>query len=46
VEIPVLVGDATRLRGLGWDPSRTVEQALRDVLEEFGALMHRASRAP
>jgi GDP-4-dehydro-6-deoxy-D-mannose reductase len=45
VEIPVLVGDASRLRSLGWEASRTVEQALRDVLDEFGALQ-RASRAP
>jgi GDP-4-dehydro-6-deoxy-D-mannose reductase len=45
VEIPVLVGNAWRLRGLGWLPSRTVEQALRDVLAEFGGLS-RASMRP
>jgi GDP-4-dehydro-6-deoxy-D-mannose reductase len=34
VEIPVLVGDATKLRGLGWKPTRTVTDALREALAE------------
>jgi GDP-4-dehydro-6-deoxy-D-mannose reductase len=33
-EIPSLVGDATKLRALGWTPARTVTDALRDVLAE------------
>lgn len=38
VEIPVLIGDSTRLRALGWQPKREIRAALRDVLEEHGAL--------
>jgi GDP-4-dehydro-6-deoxy-D-mannose reductase len=38
VELPMLVGDASRLRRLGWAPVHTVEEALRDVLAEHGAL--------
>ncbi len=37
VEIPVLVGDAARLRGLGWSPRHSVTEALGDVLREHGA---------
>ncbi|MDB4998341.1 MAG: GDP-4-dehydro-6-deoxy-D-mannose reductase [Myxococcaceae bacterium] len=33
-EIPSLVGDATKLRALGWAPTRSVTDALRDVLAE------------
>ena len=35
VEIPTLVGDIKKLTALGWKPSRTVEQALGEVLEEM-----------
>jgi GDP-4-dehydro-6-deoxy-D-mannose reductase len=38
VELPVLVGDASRLRALGWTPKRDVRAALRDVLEEHGGV--------
>jgi GDP-4-dehydro-6-deoxy-D-mannose reductase len=38
VEIPVLIGNSSRLRALGWKPTREVRAALRDVLEEHGAL--------
>ena len=33
-EIPWLVGDATRLKALGWAPTRTLAHALEDVLRE------------
>jgi GDP-4-dehydro-6-deoxy-D-mannose reductase len=33
-ELPRLLGDATKLRALGWQPSRTVREALRDALDE------------
>ena len=36
-EIPSLVGDPAKLRKLGWEPSRTVREALRDVLQEARA---------
>ena len=36
-EIPSLVGDSAKLRKLGWQPVRTVRDALRDVLQEAGA---------
>ncbi len=36
-EIPSLVGDSAKLRKLGWQPSRTVRDALREVLEEASA---------
>jgi GDP-4-dehydro-6-deoxy-D-mannose reductase len=32
VELPSLVGDATKLRSLGWMPKRTVRDALEDAL--------------
>ncbi|HEX4337950.1 MAG TPA: GDP-mannose 4,6-dehydratase [Polyangiaceae bacterium] len=38
VEIPVLLGDPARLKALGWTRRRTVRDALRDVLDEHGAL--------
>lgn len=38
VELPVLIGDPSRVRALGWVPKRDVRGALRDVLEEHGAL--------
>lgn len=37
-EIPTLVGDAGRLRALGWAPRLGVRDALRDVLQEHGAM--------
>jgi GDP-4-dehydro-6-deoxy-D-mannose reductase len=33
VDIPVLAGDATRLRALGWEPRRTLDDALADLWE-------------
>lgn len=33
-EIPRLVGDPSRLRALGWRPSRTLDDALREALAE------------
>ncbi|HEX3594383.1 MAG TPA: GDP-mannose 4,6-dehydratase [Polyangiaceae bacterium] len=38
VEIPALVGDPGRLVALGWSPRHDVREALRDVLEEHGAV--------
>jgi GDP-4-dehydro-6-deoxy-D-mannose reductase len=36
VEIPMLVGDCTRLRErTGWEPHIPIEQSLRDVLDEW-----------
>jgi GDP-4-dehydro-6-deoxy-D-mannose reductase len=32
-DIPYLVGDATRLRALGWSPRVTLDQTLRDLLD-------------
>ena len=37
-EIPYLVGDAAKLRALGWHPKRTVTEALHDVIQEVTAL--------
>ena len=34
VDIPVLYGDASRLRALGWAPEIELEQTLRDLLAE------------
>jgi GDP-4-dehydro-6-deoxy-D-mannose reductase len=36
VEVPSLVGDPEKLRHLGWAPSRTVTDALREALAEAG----------
>jgi GDP-4-dehydro-6-deoxy-D-mannose reductase len=37
IDIPVLIGDASRLRALGWAPALGIRDALREVLEEHGA---------
>jgi GDP-4-dehydro-6-deoxy-D-mannose reductase len=42
VDVPVLEGDGSRLRALGWSPRLGVEQALRDLWDEVRA----ASAAP
>jgi len=34
VDIPSLVGDPSRLRGLGWKPKHAIREALADVLSE------------
>ncbi|HVS62665.1 MAG TPA: GDP-mannose 4,6-dehydratase [Thermoanaerobaculia bacterium] len=34
VDVPVLEGDASRLRELGWRPRHTVEEAVRELWEE------------
>jgi GDP-4-dehydro-6-deoxy-D-mannose reductase len=31
VDLPCLRGDASRLKGLGWEPRRTLDDALRDL---------------
>jgi GDP-4-dehydro-6-deoxy-D-mannose reductase len=36
-ELPSLVGDPAKLRKLGWAPSRTVRDALREALDEAAA---------
>lgn len=36
-ELPSLIGDPGKLRKLGWTPSRTVRDALRDALDEAAA---------
>ncbi len=36
VDLPLLVGDATRLRDLGWQPRRNLEQALADLWATVG----------
>ncbi|HVU03609.1 MAG TPA: GDP-mannose 4,6-dehydratase [Polyangiaceae bacterium] len=36
-EIPAMIGDASRLRALGWSPVRTARDALAEVLQERGA---------
>jgi GDP-4-dehydro-6-deoxy-D-mannose reductase len=38
IEIPSLIGNPARLDALGWKPRRPLRDALRDVLEEQGAL--------
>ena len=35
-DIPYLSGDAGRLRALGWEPRRSVNDALRDIWQEAG----------
>lgn len=35
-DIPYLSGDAGRLRALGWEPRRTLDDALRDLWRSFG----------
>lgn len=37
VDIPLLVGDAGRLRALGWEPEIPLEKTLRDLLEHARA---------
>jgi len=34
VEVPVLVGDPSRLRALGWQPTLTLDETLRRVLDD------------
>ncbi|HTG32176.1 MAG TPA: NAD-dependent epimerase/dehydratase family protein [Thermoanaerobaculia bacterium] len=35
-DIPYLSGDAGRLRALGWEPRRTLDDALADIWRDFG----------
>lgn len=35
-DIPSLSGDAGRLRALGWEPRRTLDDALADIWRDFG----------
>jgi GDP-4-dehydro-6-deoxy-D-mannose reductase len=47
VDIPRMVGSPAKLRALGWAPRLTIQDALRDVLEEArAAIAHLANRAP
>jgi GDP-4-dehydro-6-deoxy-D-mannose reductase len=39
-----VVGDATRLRGLGWRPTRTLEDTLKAVLDERRTAVAQAAR--
>lgn len=41
-ELPSLVGDPAKLRNLGWAPSRSVRDALREALAEAGAALDAA----
>jgi GDP-4-dehydro-6-deoxy-D-mannose reductase len=36
VDLPLLLGDNGRLRKLGWEPRRTLDQALSDLWEDIG----------
>jgi len=36
VDLPLLQGDASRLRALGWEPKRTVDDALAELWSDFG----------
>jgi GDP-4-dehydro-6-deoxy-D-mannose reductase len=38
VDLPLLCGDAHRLRQLGWEPKRTLDDALADLWREMGDL--------
>lgn len=35
VDLPLLLGDSGRLRELGWEPGRTLDQALSDLWEDI-----------
>jgi GDP-4-dehydro-6-deoxy-D-mannose reductase len=35
-DLPLLTGDASRLRALGWQPRRTLDDAVRDLWKDFG----------
>lgn len=37
VDLPLLLGDGSRLRGLGWEPGRTLDDALRDLWHDLRA---------
>jgi GDP-4-dehydro-6-deoxy-D-mannose reductase len=45
VDIPLLVGDASRLRALGWSPEIPLERTLRDLLDSVRALDPEPRRA-
>ncbi|MFY9822573.1 MAG: GDP-mannose 4,6-dehydratase [Thermoanaerobaculia bacterium] len=36
VDLPLLTGDASRLRALGWEPQRTLDDAVMDLWRDFG----------
>ena len=36
VDLPLLTGDASRLRALGWQPKRTLDDAVKDLWRDFG----------
>jgi GDP-4-dehydro-6-deoxy-D-mannose reductase len=38
VDLPLLTGDASRLRALGWEPRRMLDDAVRDFWEDFRLL--------
>jgi len=43
LDVPVLAGDAARLRGLGWRPARGVDAALADLWAEASAVTEGAA---
>jgi GDP-4-dehydro-6-deoxy-D-mannose reductase len=45
VEIPLLIGDCSRLRALGWSAGIPLERTLTDLLESAGALTRAAPGA-
>ena len=36
VDLPLLTGNASRLRALGWEPQRTLDDAVMDLWRDFG----------
>ena len=36
VDLPLLTGNASRLRALGWQPKRNLDDAVRDLWRDFG----------
>jgi GDP-4-dehydro-6-deoxy-D-mannose reductase len=46
-DVPVLVGDPTRLRAAtGWEPRISLEQTLRDLLEDWRRRVRVPARSP
>jgi GDP-4-dehydro-6-deoxy-D-mannose reductase len=35
-DLPLLTGDSSRLRALGWQPKRTLDDAVKDLWRDFG----------
>jgi nucleoside-diphosphate-sugar epimerase len=45
VDVPLLLGDSARLRGLGWAPEIPFRQTLADLLEWHAARLEPSARA-